>query len=460
MSSPEMKSKLPPQNVEAESSLLASLMIDSHSFDEIAERRLTVKDFYDERHQNIYQAILELVKKGRPVDLITVTETLKTLQTLEKSGGVDYLSGILDKITSSANVNYYAEIIKSKSMLRQLIFATSEIVTKCFENVGDVRSLLDDAEKKIFEINQDLFTNDFTPIKEIVNKTIEELTNNENKSGLSGVPSGFVELDDKTDGFQKSELIVIAARPSMGKTSLALNIAANASIKYGKRIGIFSCEMSKYHLGRRMICSEARVNELKMKKGMLTRQEKDYIVQAAEKLYDTPIVFDDTPNIQILELRTKARKMMRDYKLDMIIIDYLGLITVGDEAGRNLPRHEQIAYVSRSLKSLARQLEIPIIALAQLNRNVESRGEDARPKLSDLKDSGSIEQDADVILFIHGKGIDSKQPGDDENRSYDVDQRELIIGKNRNGPTDIVKVVFLKSFTRFESYTKDLSDAD
>ena len=456
--------RIPPQNLQAEELLIASLLMDNEAFEIISEERLTNKDFYDEKNKNIFTAIEKLNSQGRPVDLITVTEMLRSLGLLEKSGGAEYVSMLPDKTPTSANAKYYAEIIKSKSMLRQLIYINSDIISKSFEHSGDVKSLIDDAERRIFEINEELFTNQFSPIKEIINMTIEELAKTKNSSELSGVPSGFVELDDKTDGFQKSELIVIAARPSMGKTSFALNLAANSSVKYNKKVGVFSCEMSKHHLVRRMLCSEARVNELRMKKGMLTNQEKEYLVNAAEKLYDSQIVFDDTPNIPLMELRTKARKMKRDYDLDIIIIDYLQLITVGDELGRNQPRHEQIAHVSRSLKSLARQLDIPVIALAQLNRNVESRGDDSRPRLSDLKDSGSIEQDADVILFIHGNT--DKKAASDNNNNNDSNQRsnflceprELIIGKNRNGPTDTVKLVFLKEFTRFESISKELPD--
>jgi len=234
----------------------------------------------------------------------------------------------------------------------------------------------------------------------------------------------------------------------MGKTSFALNIATNSSLKFKKKVGIFSCEMNRNSLVRRMICSEARINELAMRRGMLRATDKEQIVNAASRLYDATIVFDDTPNIPILELRSKARKMKKDYEVDIIFIDYLQLIAVGDELGKNTPNHEKVAYISRSLKGLARHLDIPIIALAQLNRNVESRGEDSRPRLSDLKDSGSIEQDADVIIFIH------KNESQSEQKENAADVREIIIGKNRNGPTDIVKMVFLKEFTRFENYTK------
>ncbi|HPO49340.1 MAG TPA: replicative DNA helicase, partial [Spirochaetota bacterium] len=283
-------------------------------------------------------------------------------------------------------------------------------------------------------------------------ESINEIMAFKTKQGeLSGIPSGYPDLDEKTDGFQKSELIVIAARPSMGKTSFGLNLATNAALKFNKKIGVFSCEMSKSSLVRRMLCSEAQVNELFLKKGMFNKQDEDRIVRSAAKLYETTIIFDDTPNIPILELRSKARKMKKDYDVDMILIDYLQLITVGDELGKSTPRHEQIAYVSRSLKGLARDLNVPVIALAQLNRGLENRGDDSKPRLSDLKDSGSIEQDADVIIFIHKE--QQKEEGQQFNK--DVDNREIIIGKNRNGPTDTIKMVFLRNFTKFQSATKE-----
>jgi replicative DNA helicase len=443
--------KVPPQNVEAESYLLASILIDNQSLDKITMLKINADDFYDDRHKNIFKAALELKKLNHPIDLITITEILKTLNLVEKSGGFEYVSSLIDMIPTSANTEYYAEIVKSKSMLRQLIHVSSDIISKSMESPGDVKSLIDDAEKRIFDINQDVYSSSFTDIKKVLNETINEIMNMNKLGELTGVPSGYPDLDEKTDGFQKSELIILAARPSMGKTSLGLNIASNASLKHNKKIGIFSCEMNRSSLVRRMLCSEAKVNDQRLRRGMASSMEREKIVNAAERLYDKTIVFDDTPNIPILELRSKARKMKKDYDIDLLLIDYLQLVTVGDEVGKNAPNHEKVAYVSRSLKGLARQLQIPIIALAQLNRNVESRGEDSRPRLSDLKDSGSIEQDADVILFIHKPDV----PGGDDKKDNSTDIREVIIGKNRNGPTDTVRLIFLKDFTSFQSSTKE-----
>jgi replicative DNA helicase len=443
--------KVPPQNTEAESYLLASILIDNQSLDKISMLKVTAEDFYDERHKNIFKAAMELKKLNRPIDLITMTEILKTMNLLDKSGGAEYLSSLIDMLPTSANTEFYSEIVKSKSMLRQLIFVSSDIITKSMDSPGDVKTLIDEAEKRIFDINQEIYSSNFTDIKKVLMDTINEIMNTTARQGeLSGVPSGFTDLDEKTDGFQKQELTIIAARPSVGKTSFVLNIATNASLKFKKKIGMFSCEMNRGSLVRRMICSEAKINELAMRRGMLNAMDKEQIVNAAGRLYDATIVFDDTPNIPILELRSKARKMKKDYDIDILLIDYLQLITVGDELGKNTPNHEKVAYISRSLKGLARQLNIPIIALAQLNRNVESRGEDARPRLSDLKDSGSIEQDADVIIFIHK----AETPAGEQKDAI-TDIREIIIGKNRNGPTDIVKMVFLKNYTKFQTMTKE-----
>ncbi|HOV13198.1 MAG TPA: replicative DNA helicase [Spirochaetota bacterium] len=450
--SDNLAKKVPPQNVDAEMYLIASILIDNQSFDKISSYKISHDDFFDERHRNIFKAILELRKMNKPVDIITLREILKSLGMLDKVGGSEYISSLIDKIPTTANIEYYSEIVKSKSMLRQLIYVSSDVISKSFSNPHDVKSLIDDAEKRIFDINQDLYTTSLSPIATVLSESINEILNTKNKQGeLSGIPSGYPDLDEKTDGFQKSELIVIAARPSMGKTSFGLNLATNAALKFKKKIGVFSCEMSKSSLVRRMLCSEAQVNELFLKKGMFSKQDEDKLVRAAGKLYETTIIFDDTPNIPILELRSKARKMKKDYEVDLIIIDYLQLITVGDEMGKNAPRHEQIAYVSRSLKGLARDLNVPVIALAQLNRGLENRGDDSKPRLSDLKDSGSIEQDADVIIFIHKE----QQKEEIQQMSRDVENREIIIGKNRNGPTDTIKMVFLRNFTKFQSVTKE-----
>lgn len=439
-----------PRNIEAEMYVLASLILYAEVYENIVEINLNFDDFFDERHQYIFRAIKELKEDNKPVQIISVTEKLNVDKVLSKAGGSEYISSLLDQVPTSAFASYYAEIVKKKSTLRKLIYTSSEIISKSYDNPEDVRVLLDEAEKKILDINQEVFSSSFSHIKDVVNETIQHIMTQKRREGeLSGIPTGFSDLDEKTDGFQKSELIIIAARPSAGKTAFALNTAANMALRYQKGVGIFSCEMSKNSLMIRMLCSEAKVNQLMLRKNMISAQDQQKLAAAAEKLYETNIVFDDTPNIPVLELRSKARKMKKEYHVDIIMVDYLGLVSLGNEMGTSIPRHEQIAYISKSLKSLARELEIPVVALAQLNRNVESRGGDEGPRMSDLRDSGSIEQDADLIMFLHRKNLLGEG---------DTDIRQLIIGKNRNGPTDIIELAFLKNFTKFQLSEKTTFD--
>lgn len=440
--------KSSPHNIDAESYLLASLLIDSDSY----ERLLTLpyefssEDFFDPRHKHIFHAIEQLKKRNAPIDIITLTDELKNLKLIDKVGGVEYISGLLDKIPTSANVEYYGEIIKNKSMLRKLIHVCNDTITKTLEDPTEVQLLIDEAEKNIFEINEEKHSASISHIKKNLYEIIEQVSKASNKTGeISGIPSGYYSLDELTDGFHQSDFIVIAARPSLGKTSMALNMASKAALKYNKKIGIFSCEMSKNSIVKRMLCAEASVDQTRMRKGILKNDEIERLIHIAEKLYDTTIIFDDTPNIPILELRSKARRMVKDYDIEILFIDYLQLITVEDSM-RKSPRHEQIAYVSRSLKGLARQLNIPVVALAQLNRDIESRGDESKPRLSDLKDSGSIEQDADLIIFIHK----AKTSEDYQEHGDNTDLREIIIGKNRMGPTGSTNMVFIKNYTRFE----------
>ena len=450
--------RIPPHNIEAEQYLIASLLIDEDALPQIEEVRISENDFYDNQLKLVYQGIMKVHNNNKPIDIITVTDALTEMGLLDKVGGSTFVSGLVDNHPITANVKYYADIVKNKSILRQLISINTDIATKCYEESYEVKSLLDEAEQKVFAINESAFSGKLGRIQDHLQYIINDIMqkkNNPTDIGISGISSGYPKLDEMIDGFQKSEMIIIAARPSMGKTSFAMNIAVNTAIKNKTKVGIFSCEMSAESITRRILSSESRVNERFMRNGKFQKQQEDYIIHAAGQLFETSIYFDDTPNIKLGELKTKARKMVHDYQVEMIIIDYLQLITLGEEIGRNAPRHEQVAYVSRNLKQLARQLNIPVIALAQLNRNVEEREGNSRPKLSDLKDSGSIEQDADVIMFIHGNK--EKKSSDDENdqSQQNAEPRELIIGKNRNGPTGIVPLVFLKDYTRFESATKE-----
>jgi len=452
----ELKNRQPSQtipfNLEAEVYVLSSLILFEDSYDKLTETTLRSDDFYDSRNQIIFKTIQYLKNENKPIQLVSITETLKSEKNLDKAGGAEYISSLTDKFPTSAYISYYIEIVKKKSMLRKLIYISNDIIAQSYDDPEDVKILLDQAEKNIMDINQDLSSGSLKVISEVISDAISKIVNKQHNDGeMSGVPSGFFDLDEKTDGFQKSELIIIAARPSVGKTAFALNLLMNIALRAKKSVGFFSCEMSTDSLSIRMLCSEAKVNQTLYRKNMLTNQDRNKISQVAETLYETKIVFDDTPSISILELRSKARKMKREHNIDILFIDYLQLISFGSELNSSIPRHEQIAYISRSLKSLARELDIPIVALAQLNRNVESRGEDSQPKMSDLKDSGSIEQDADVIMFLHRKASKDGQSGETE-------PRELIIGKNRNGPTDIIELVFIKAFTKFQLATKDFNE--
>lgn len=441
-----------PYNLDAEIYVISSLILFEDAYDKVTETTLSADDFYDSRNKEIFRVILYLKNSGKPVQLISITETLKTEKVLDKAGGAEYISSIIDKFPTSAYISYYVEIVKKKAMLRKLIHISNEMIAKSYDDPDDVKMLLDEAEKSIMDINQDLFSGSITHIKSVITSTIQSIVNKKQDDGeMSGISSGYFDLDEKTDGFQKSELIIIAARPSVGKTAFALNLLTNIALRVKKSVGFFSCEMSQNSLMVRMLCSEAKVSQSAYRKNMMSAQDRNRISQVAEALYETNVVFDDTPGISILELRSKARKMKREYNIDILFVDYLQLVSFGGELNSSIPRHEQIAYISRSLKSLARELDIPVVALAQLNRNVESRGEASQPKMSDLKDSGSIEQDADVIMFLHRKEMKDGFGGETE-------PRELIIGKNRNGPTDVIDMVFVKAFTRFQLVTKDYSE--
>lgn len=452
----EYSSKLP-HNLEAEKYIIASLLIDKSNFDRIVDFQLHPSDFYDDKYKNIYLAIIDLFQNDQPIDIISVTEKVKNKGNLEQSGGASFISSLIDSIPTGANIAYHAKLVKNKSKLRQLITIAQNSIANAYQNSDNVTALIEEAEKELFELNQDLYNQAITPVSEIINKNIEKWSKRNSGIGhITGVPSGYSDLDEVTNGFKSGELIILAARPSAGKTSLALNITANCAIRHEKKVGFFSAEMTQEAVVKRLLCSEAGMNLQRFDRGIISQQEYADITQAASKIYDSSIFFDDKTAISIIELRSKARRMKREYDIDILFIDYLQLLTTGDQMSNNVPRHEQVAFISRSLKALAKELKIPVIALAQLNRNVESRGgKDSRPKMSDLKDSGSIEQDADVIMFIHRKQNDEEQ-GDVQNQDFDI--RELIVEKNRSGPQGIIRLTFQKIYTRFQSFTKQTDD--
>lgn len=432
--------RLPPQNLEAETSVLGAVLLENEALNRVLEI-LKEDDFYRNAHRRIFSAILHLYEHSEPVDLITLSEVLKTRGELDDVGGVEYLNSLVNAVPTAANISYYAKIIKEKAVLRKLINRATEIVSQSYSNSGDVDEFIDQAERTIFEISEDRVRPSFYPIKDLIKssfKTIERLY--EKRQLITGVPTGFQRLDELTSGFQPSDLIIIAGRPSMGKTALALNIAQNASVQAAIPAAIFSLEMSKEQLALRMLCSEAKVDAHRLRGGFLSEADWPKLTRAAGSLSEAPLFIDDTPGLSALEMRAKTRRLKIEHNLGLVIVDYLQLMRGRASADS---REQEISDISRSLKALAKELAIPVIALSQLNRRVEERG-DKRPQLSDLRESGAIEQDADVILFLYREEVYNKS---EENRG----KAELIIGKQRNGPTDKVDLAFLDKYTRFEN---------
>lgn len=439
--------KLPPQNIEAEQSVLGGILIENKAINRVMEI-LTEDDFYREAHRKIYSAILNLSERDEPSDLITLTNELKRMNQLESVGGASYIASLIDSVPTAANIEHYAKIVKEKSILRRLIQTSTDIITQCYEEQGDIEAFLDEAERAIFEISERRIKPSFYPIREIVKssfKTIERLY--EKKELVTGVPSGFKELDQKTAGFQPSDLIIVAGRPSMGKTAFCLNLAQYAAIEKRIPVAIFSLEMSKEQLVLRMLCSEAMVEGTRLRTGFLHESDWPKLTLAAGNLSDAPIFIDDTPALSILELRAKARRLNSEHGLGMIIIDYLQLMRGRSKAES---RQQEISEISRSLKALAKELNIPVIAVSQLSRKTEERTGN-RPQLSDLRESGAIEQDADLILFLYRDEVYNRSE-DNPNRG----KAEVIIGKQRNGPTGKIELAYLDKFTTF----KDLYRGD
>ena len=442
--------KLPPQNIEAEQSVLGGILIDNDALHRVMEI-LSSDDFYRDAHRHILDTLLTLSERDEPADLITLTNELRKSDQLDSIGGASYITSLIDSVVTAANIEYYARIVKEKSVLRKLIEASTGIITRSYEDQGDVESLLDESERVIFEITENRVKPSFYPIREIVKssfKTIERLY--EKKELVTGVPSGFKDLDKMTAGFQPSDLIIVAGRPGMGKTAFCLNLAQYAALEKRVPVGIFSLEMSKEQLVIRLLCSEAQVEGTRLRTGFLTESDWPKLTLAAGNLSDAPIYIDDTAAQTVLELRGKARRLNADYGLGMIVIDYLQLMK-GRTRIEN--RQQEISEISRSLKALAKELNVPVIAVSQLSRKTEER-QGMRPQLSDLRESGAIEQDADLILFIYRDEVYNRSE-DNPNRG----KAEVIIGKQRNGPTGKIDLAFLDKFTAFkELYKGDVSD--
>jgi replicative DNA helicase len=439
--------KVPPQNLEAEQSILGGILLDNVAINSVMEILVT-DDFYSEAHRKIFTAILDLSEKSEPSDLITLSSILRDKKQLEGIGGESYLASLVDTVPSAANISYYSKIVKEKSILRKLIGAATEILNKSYDSNSDIDSVLDESEHTIFEISENKVKPTFYPIKEIIKdsfKTIESLY--ERKALITGVSTGYKKVDEITSGFQNSDLIIIAGRPSMGKTALAINIAQYASIENETPVAIFSLEMSKEQLAFRLLASEARVDSQRLRKGFVGEVDWPKLTTAAGRLSEAPIYIDDTPAISVLEMKAKARRLKAEKGLGLVILDYLQLMR-----GRGPSREQEISEISRSLKSLAKELEVPVVALSQLNRQVEARS-DRRPQLADLRESGAIEQDADVIMFIYRDEVYNKSEDNPEKGLA-----EIIVGKQRNGPTGLVKLSFLKEYTRFENLAWEKED--
>jgi len=433
---------LPPQNLEAEESLLSAILIDNTTLLDVIEI-LSPDDFYRSAHQKIFAAMGDLFTRNEPVDPVTLMNILEEKGHLEAVGGASYLAKLVEVVPIAINARHYAKIVYDKSALRNLIARAHEIAKRCFEDGGDVDALIDFAESAIFMIADSKSTQSFHPISKIIERNIDALEERQgNKALVTGIPSGFIDLDHLTSGFQDSDLIIIAARPSMGKTALALNIARNAAVDTGVPVAIFSLEMSEEQLSLRMLCAEAEVDSSRLRSGFFSQEDWVKLTDAAGTLSEAPIFIDDSTNISAMEIRAKARRLKMDKGLGIVIIDYLQLMKGSVNAER---RDLEISEISRSLKALAKELHLPVVALSQLNRKLEERS-DKRPQLSDLRESGALEQDADLVAFIYRDEVYNK---DENNPNRGI--AELLLKKQRNGPTGDVKLAFRNAYTRFDN---------
>lgn len=439
----EMMQRIPPNSVEAEQSVLGAMLLDKEAISTATEL-ISGEDFYREAHKEIFEAIVDIYDRGEPVDLITLTEKLKARNTLDAVGGITFLTKLMDAVPTTHNVKHYAKIIEDKSLLRRLIKSSNEIISKSYQASEDIGEIIDDAEKGIFSISLNRSTQGFTHVKNILNVNfdkIEELYLNKGK--ITGVPTGFNDLDGKLSGLQKSDLILVAARPSMGKSSFMMNIVQHAAVREKITTAIFSLEMSKEQLTQRLLCAEALIDAHRLRIGDINEDEWVKLARAMGPLSEAPIYIDDTPAISITEMRAKCRRLKLEHNLGLIVIDYLQLMQ-GKSSSDS--RQQEISEISRSLKALAREINVPVVSLSQLSRAPEMRA-DHRPILSDLRESGAIEQDADVVMFLYR---DEYYHPDSEKKNIG----EVIIAKQRNGPTGTVELVWLGQFTKFVNKEK------
>ena len=447
-----IEERVPPQNIEAEQAVLGAMLIDKEAIAKATEV-LSADDFYREAHRVIFSAMLELYNKNEAVDMVTVTEILKRDNKLEDIGGIAYITSLANVVLTAANVKYHAEIVAEKSVLRQLVRVSTEIASMGSEANEDVGTLLDTAESRILEISNRKKKNDFTAINDILMDSVQSIESLlQNKGGLTGLPAGFADLDKLTSGLHPSDFIILAARPSMGKTALALNIVQNVALRAHKVIGgeprsvaFFSLEMSKEQLVNRMLCAEAGIDSQRLRVGEMRDEDWTHLWDACDTMSRAKIYIDDTAGITAMDMRSRARRLKAEHGLDLIVVDYLQLMQGSGKRNNSGDRQQEVSEISRSLKALARELDVPVLALSQLSRSVESR-QVKRPMLSDLRESGSLEQDADIVAFLYRE--------DYYNPETENKHTELIIAKHRNGPVDTVNLFFQKQFTKFVGFTK------
>lgn len=435
--------RVPPQNIEAEQAVLGAVLLEREALYSAAEI-VVPEDFYRQSHQRLFRVMLDLAERGEPVDLVTITAELKDRQLLEEVGGVTYLTDLANAVPSAANVEYYAHIIEEKALLRKLIQTATHIASKGYAETEDVSEIIADAENRILSISERRTSDTFIPIKDVLLEAFERIEKlHANQGQISGIPSGYPDLDRMTSGFQKSDLIIVAARPSVGKTAFALNIAQNVAARSRLPVAIFSLEMSASQLVQRMLCAESNIDSHKFRTGMMEDEDWEKLTMAIGSLAEAPIYIDDSPGTTVYDIRGKCRRLKAERGIGLVLIDYLQLI---NSRSQRENRQQEISEISRSLKALARELDCPVIALSQLSRSVEQR-QDKRPLLSDLRESGSIEQDADIVAFLYRE--DYYNPETDKQNII-----EIIIGKQRNGPVGKVELVFLKNYNKFVSLDK------
>ncbi len=434
----EIKGKIPPQAIEAEQSIIGAMLQHTEAL-HVGLETLKEEYFYVPKHRKIFSAIKKLFEDSSAVDLITVPDELSNRSQLEDVGGRRYLLDLVDSVVTFSNIEDHIRIVTEAAVKNQLIADCTGIVNRCYDPGITAEVILDYSESKIFAIKEESLKGDFIALRDILPQTFEQIEEYSKREGhVTGVPTGFPELDTLTSGFQNSELIIIAGRPSMGKTAFALNVAEYVAVEKKIPVCVFSLEMAKEQLAQRLLCSRARISAHHLKTGRIADHQWTNLSIAVGPLSEAPIYLDDSASLSVMEIRAKARRLKLRYDIGMVVVDYLQLVR-----GRSNPesRQQEITYVSQSLKALARELKVPVVALSQLSRQVEIRGKDARPQLSDLRDSGAIEQDADLVMFIH-------RPRDDEGHLGSI--AEIIIGKQRNGPTGLIKLTFVKDIVRFE----------